>query len=294
MKKIVLIISFVLFILIGLIFLNNNKYSYIVHIEGTYKDSISSGSGIVYEYYNDKYYIVTNYHIIAFADKIYIYNSNKKREATLEKYDDYKDIAVLSIDNINLKVKRLNKCIYNNGEFVKIIGSKVNKKGKIEETNVSLDVPNTYGNSIYNAFKIDYDIDYGDSGSAVIDRKGDIIGLISVMDLESKKGYAIPICELMEDVDLLMNNKINRPDLKAQFTNSKSDIEGVLILSIYDDSKLKELNIKVGYIITKVGNISVKNISEFRNELYKYSNEDIISLEYYDNEKYNEVYLKLK
>ena len=188
----------------------------------------------------------------------------------------------------------LTKCDYDINDEIKVKGYNIDKKGYILSKKEHIDVPNTYGNSVYDVMKLEYDIDYGDSGSAVIDRNNNVIGLLSVMDKNTKEGYAIPICDVMNIINLLYNNKLNRPNLKAQFTNSDSDIKGVLILNIYDNSLLNELKLQKNDIITKVNNNNIENISDFRNELYKYYIKDNIAFEYYRDGTYYEVYGILK
>ena len=294
MKKFLLFILVILCtIVVFLIFKKSNNY--IVGIENETSNSILNGSGIAYKCDRDKCYIVTNYHIVANSKKLYIYNSKKERiSAKIEKYDDYTDIAIISVENYKLHTTSLDNCNYNINDIVIVKGYNIKKEGTIIDKDVKLDVPNMYGNSVYNTFMIDYDGNYGDSGSAIVDKKNKVIGLLSVMDKETKYGYAIPICEVNSTIEMLMNDDIYRPNLEAQFTNSESDIKGILILNIYDNSELKELNIQKGYIITKVNNIPVENISKFRNELYKYSKGDIIDLEYYDNMDYKNIYITLK
>lgn len=286
MKKIFALIIIAIFIVI--LFFNDKK-NYIVYIENVGKNEILSGNGIVYKFDNNKYYIVTNYHVIALYNDIYVYNNKgKKVKAVIEKFDDYIDIAILSVQGIKLDKANLTKCNYNINDNVKILGKNINKKGIIEKDNIKLDVPNIYGNSIYNTFKINYDVDYGDSGSAVIDKSGDVIGIVSVMDLNEKKGYAMPICDVAKAIDLLMSNQINRPDLKARFSNSNSNIAGVLVLNVFEGSILENMGVQKGDIIVKLNDSNIQNISDFRNELYKYSSGDSIKLIYYRDNSYFE------
>ena len=100
MKKIFALIIIAIFIVI--LFFNDKK-NYIVYIENVGKNEILSGNGIVYKFDNNKYYIVTNYHVIALYNDIYVYNNKgKKVKAVIEKFDDYIDIAILSVQGIKL------------------------------------------------------------------------------------------------------------------------------------------------------------------------------------------------
>lgn len=289
MKKLISYILITLLIISSVFLLFKKNNDYIVYIENDTDNYIMSGNGIVYKYIDNKYFIVTNYHIVANSKKIYVLSKqNKKSMAKLEKYDDYTDIAILSVEG-NYGVANLGNCDYDTNDKVKIKGHSINKSGYILSRLEHIDVPNTYGNSVYDAIKIKYNINYGDSGSAVLDKNNNVIGLLSVMDEETKEGYAIPICDAMNIVDLLEKNKLNRPNLNAQFTNNNSSIEGVLVSNIYDNSILHELKLQKNDVITKINNVSVENVSDFRNELYKISNGDNISFSYYRNGTYYEV-----
>ena len=108
------------------------------------------------------------------------------------------------------------------------------------------------------------------------------------MDLNEKKGYAMPICDVAKAIDLLMSNQINRPDLKARFSNSNSNITGVSVLNVFEGSILENMGVQKGDIIVKLNDSNIQNISDFRNELYKYSSGDSIKLIYYRDNSYFE------
>ena len=293
-KKSFLIILFIIIVACFVSFYNYTKYNYLVYIESNSDEYLTSGSGIVYKKEGSNYYIVTNYHIIDSSDSITVFNNKKVSSGTIVYYDDYTDIVVIKVNGANLRVKRLNECNYEAGNKVYIRGINGKKSGIIIEKEVVIDVPNTYGNSRYNAIKIESDITYGDSGSAVIDKKGNVIGILSVMDKDSDYAYAIPICDAMDVVHKLENNELYRPNLQATLKNSENSISGILVDKLYDDSVLKKSGIIQGDIITKINNVETNNISEFRNELYKYNINDKILLEYYRNNKYDTLYVILK
>ena len=280
MKKIIIIVLPIILLFVIYLISNNNNYT--IKIESINSDSITSGSGIVYKKDNDGYYVLTLYHIIAYNDKIYIYDLNKnKQSAKLLYYDDYTDIAILKVNRGKFKVQNARCNDYKIGDNVLIYGINGKKRGNIKDKDYVVDVTNIYGNSKYKSIVINSNIESGDSGSIVI-AGGKTIGIISVID--DNYGYAIPICDALNITNKLENNTLYRPNMKAQFKNSESDILGVLVYKIYPNSIIS--NIETGSIITKINDIRVQNISQFRNELYKYNKNTKVNFEYYYNNTY--------
>jgi len=274
MKK--TIICILLLISVFIIYLiNSNNKNYLVEIESISDNEITNGNGVVYKKENSDYYILTLYHIIANSNEIYVYSNGIKEKANLLYFDDYSDIAILTTKSNNLKVKKLNKCSCKINQNVTLVSINGKKTGTIKDLDFIVDVINKYGNSRYKSIVIAAPIELGDSGGIVMDKDKDIIGIISVMDEEY--GYAIPICDAINIATKLEKSELNRPHLGAIFKNSETDIKGVLVY----ENKDYPYSFEENSIITKINNVSVNNISEFRNELYKYAIGDSVTFEYY-------------
>ena len=109
MKKVLIYVGIVLLILGSfitvLIFNKTDINNSVVYIESIDEVSIRSGTGFVYKIDDNINYIVTSYHVIEGYNDIYIYNSNKKKvKANILNYDEYTDVAILTIeDKLDLK-----------------------------------------------------------------------------------------------------------------------------------------------------------------------------------------------
>ena len=287
-----------------------NTYNSLVRIEAYDNDYISSGFGFVYKISKDKAYIITNYHVVEDYFNINIYDiNNKKASAKLINYDINNDIAILSINNsLNLteviignsdSVKTNNKVyILGNPKRTKNFNSK--NSGTIIET--SEDVSDIYD---FKPITISSSIDFGNSGGPVLDEKGRIIGIIVAMNKDNKDTcLAIPINYILSFVN---ENDINedKPSLGAVMTNSSnisilneysiepSNIDGVVILKLSNQSVLNKNNIKVGDIIISFNGVKIKNIDTLKKELYKLKTGYIVELEYYRNGSSNSITFKL-
>ncbi|MDO4963783.1 MAG: S1C family serine protease [bacterium] len=192
-------------------------YDYSVYIEAIDGDSINIGSGFVYDKKNGKNYIVTCYHIIDGAKNIKVYNYNEKYEiANLIKYDLKSDLALLEIDdNLNLKKAKLGSS--NNialRDNVYVVGTPLNKNyiisltsGIISNVKRSLKVN---GNT-YNAIQFDAEVSGGNSGGALLNGKGKVIGMVFLKEENASNiSFAIPI----DDIKRNLKNKESNYELK--------------------------------------------------------------------------------
>ena len=184
------------------IFYIKDKYSVydsLVYIESINNDTIKSGIGFVYKIDNREAYILTNYHVIDDLLDIYVYNVDKdKVKARVIKYDEYNDIAVISIKN-NLNLKEINIGSINN----------LNVSDKVYIANINeasygeiIDLKSLYDIFDFSAIKTSIDVTFGDSGSPLLNDKNEVIGMIFLKDENNDKiAFAIPIDFIMNFIN---------------------------------------------------------------------------------------------
>jgi len=291
-----------------------NAYDSVVYIESIDDETIKSGSGFVYKIKDGINYVVTSYHVIEGYTDIYIYNNNKdKAKAKILDYDEYTDIAILSIeDNLDLKEANIgNSGDINIDDKIYIVGTPIDisnintiSHGKISSANKEKIITTTHGSSNLNTIQVKAKVDNGNSGGPLLNDNNEVIGMMFIKE-NDEVSYALPIDFVMNIVKRLENNELERPNLGAVMCNSTNiellseyeinvdNINGVVVLEVIDNYPLNIVGLLKGDIITKFNDIEISNVNELREELYKKTVGDIIVIEYYREGKYNTVEVKL-
>ena len=223
---------------------------------GTYQQETSgSGSGIIIGENETELLIVTNYHVVSDSTELSVYFSFEEEaeeqnviSAKIKGYDSQKDLAVISVklsdipqevksqisiatigDSSQLKV----------GEQVVAIGNALGygqstTTGIVSALNREVSVSGTNGELITNRLiQTDAAINPGNSGGALINMKGEVIGINSVK-LASQEvegmGYAIPITAVESIIGDLMNK-----ETRDKVDSAKAGYLGIECLSVTSD-----------------------------------------------------------
>ena len=317
MKKILVYIGIMLLILGSfitvLIFNKSDINDSIVYIECIDEISVRSGTGFVYKVDSDKNYIVTSYHVIEGYSDIYVYNSGKEKiKASILNYDEYTDIALLTIeDKLNLKevvigdsneVKETDK-VYAIGSLdLENLNRK--SKGKVIDNEKEITMQTTHGSSNLNAIELDIEVSYGNSGGPLLNKNNEVIGMMFVKEENKNIAYALPISFVMDIVRKLENYELQRPNLGVIMCNSTNtellnehginvEIEGVVLLELNELGILYKLGLQKGDVITEFDGIIINNVNELREKLYSKEKGNIIDITYYRDGIYYKVNVKL-
>lgn len=301
----------------------NNVYDSVVYIEvSTSRGATASGSGFVFKKEDEDGYILTNYHVIENGEKYVItFNDGTEEEATLINGDEYYDIAVLKISSKNIKqVATLgDSSILELGDTVFTIGAPLGKeyigsitKGIVSGVSRKVSVRLSSGDYLMEVFQTDASINNGNSGGAICNIKGEVIGITSSKLIGSGvegMGFAIPINVVKELIDGMMNgDKFERPYIGVQLvdlTNTfalqyyyniriSSDVEFGAVLSYVEDKMpAQKAGLKVGDVIIELDGEKVDDVSHFKYLLYKHKVGDKVKIKYYRNNKFEEATLEL-
>ena len=317
MKKILIYISVVLFILgsfiTASIFNKNYINDSVVYIECIDEETIRSGSGFVYKVEDNKGYVITSYHVIEGYSNIYVYNNDKKKiKASILDYDEYTDIAILIVEN-KLDLKEV---VIGDSNKIKIedkviaIGSldlgRLNSKskGKIINTEKQITVDTTHGSSNLNLIELIIDVTYGNSGGPLLNKDNEVIGMMLVKEENKNIAYAMPSNFVIDIVRKLENNELERPNLGAVMCNSTNiellneyginvEIDGVVILELNELGVLYKNCLEKGDVITAFNGITISNVNELREELYKNEKGNNAEITYYRYGAYYEINVEL-
>lgn len=287
-------------------------YDSVVIVKTYVRDQLySTGTGFVYKKNDDTIYILTNYHVIEQANKVgVVFTDGSEAIVEVEGGDKYSDVAVLSYKTSkDIAVSELGNSVdMRVGDTVFAIGAPLDSavyswsvtrgvlSGKDREVEVS--VSNGYVSDwIMLVLQTDAAINSGNSGGPLCNSNGQVIGITNMKLVTSGvegMGFAIPIEEASAYAEKIINGEdVSRPyigismyDASMEYYANQygvSPTAGVLIGGISDSSPASKAGLRIGDIITRIGNKDVTNVASLRYELYKYSVGDVVSVTYIRN-----------
>ncbi len=236
---------------------------------GQLAEGESEGSGIIY---SDDGYIITNYHVIeeainssSAAVKITLSNE-EEYEAEIVGTDDVTDLALLKIDAKGLSAAKFGSSSeLNVGEMAVAIGNPLGKEfaGSVTVGYISaLHRSITSDGRTYNVLQTDAAINPGNSGGALVNSKGEVIGIntakINDTSVEGL-GFAIPSDDALKIIEeLKVSGKIIRPyigiyglDLDENTAKRNKLVEGIYVYQVYGGSPAAEAGIQKGDVIVE-------------------------------------------
>ncbi len=250
----------------------------------------ASGSGIII---SSDGYILTNNHVVntssestyydiseATSVKVKLQNNDNEYDAKIVGKDSQTDLAVLKIEADNLTAAEFaDSDAIKVGEFAMAVGNPLNLGTTITcgvISAVSREVTDSDGNK-YNAIQTDAAINSGNSGGALVDSEGKVIGVntlkVSSTGVEGI-GFAIPINSTIDITkDLITYNKVRRPtigisgrNLDEKTAEKNNLVAGIYVVNVDEYSAAEKAGIKSGDIITEFDGKKVLTMDEL-NEL---------------------------
>lgn len=226
-------------------------------------------------------YIVTNYHVVEDANDIKVTTyDNKTYDAKLIGYDESNDIAVLKIDAEDLTPAVLGDSDkLNVGDSVVAIGNPLGEltfsltTGSVSALNRNI----TIENKSMNLIQTDCAINSGNSGGALFNSHGEVIGITNAKysgDSTSASidniGFAIPVNSVRNIItSIIEKGYIEKTYVGITLYNMSSDYQtdgetGLTVHSVEEDSPAERAGLKAGDIITAVNG---KEMTSY-NDLY--------------------------
>jgi len=239
----------------------------------------ASGSGVIL---SSDGYIVTNNHVVQEASKIII-TLNDKREYTaiVVGTDPSTDLALLKINESELPFLTFgNSDQVKVGEWVLAVGNPFNLTSTVTAGIISAKARdiNILGSqtSIESFLQTDAVVNPGNSGGALVNTKGELIGVNAA--IASRTGsyigysFAIPVSIVKKVVnDLKEFGQVQRAYIGITIQNIDSklskelhqkDIKGVLVAGVIEGGAAEKAGIKPQTIVTKIDGIDVNTGSE--------------------------------
>lgn len=247
----------------------------------------AAGSGIIV---SEDGYILTNNHVVntsstssyyqiteATSVKVKLYNDETEYEAKVVGSDAQTDLAVIKIEKNGLVAAELGDSdAVQVGEFAMAIGNPLGLQSSISCGIISAknrEVQDSDTKTTYQLIQTDAAINTGNSGGALVNADGKVIG-INTLKLSGSGiegiGFAIPINSTLSVYEeLKTNGKIARPyigiggiDIDSSKAKQYHLVEGIYIKTIDNFSAAEKAGLKIGDIIIEVDGTSVKTMNE--------------------------------
>ena len=243
------------------------------NIWGFQSTSAASGSGFII---TEDGYILTNYHVIENANAITVsLYDGTSYEADLVGYDESNDLAVLKVEAEGLPPVILgDSSNLNVGDSVVAIG---NPLGELTFTLTSglvsaKDREVTLSRTVtMNLIQTDCAINSGNSGGALFNLHGEVIGITNAKYSSSSSGasidnigFAIPINSVMGIVEsIIEKGYIAKPYVGISVLDVSQEVQlygipaGAAVQSVTEGSPAAEAGIQIGDIITAVNGTEI-------------------------------------
>lgn len=291
--------------------------SYNVSVFGMTQTAEATGSGVII---SKDGYILTNNHVVSSSDSSYyyevseatkvtvsLYGSDEKYEAKIIGTDEQTDLAIIKIEADNLTPAELgNSTSVKVGEFVLAIGNPLGLDTSVTSGIISAlerDVTVEDG-TIYHVIQTDCAINSGNSGGALVNSNGQVIGIntlkLSGTGIEGV-GFAIPINDTIDVYEQLINHgKVLRPYIGISGSNLTEAISqrynlpvGIYVEDIAQNSDAINSGLQKGDVITQIDGETVTTMDELNSVKNKKKIGDKITLKVYRSGEYIDIQITL-
>ncbi|NNF03968.1 MAG: trypsin-like serine protease [Rhodothermales bacterium] len=273
--------------------------------------SQSVGSGVII---SDQGYVVTNHHVIDGADEIVVTLGDKRQfDASLVGTDPTTDLAVLRIDGPDLPVIALgNADDLEVGEWVLAVGNPFRLTSTVTAGIVSAlgrqvnVIEDRLG--IESFVQTDAAINPGNSGGAVVNLRGELIGIATAIATETGSyegyGFAVPV-DLMERVvgDLIRYGEVRRGYLGVSILPvtagvaenfGLNDVRGVLLSEVRQGLAGADAGLEAGDILLEIDGRAVSEPNELQSAIAMRSPGDLLDVLVWRNGEVRDFEVMLK
>jgi len=270
-----------------------------------------SGSGVIY---SDDGYIVTNNHVIEFADEIEVtlFDDRKFKAKLVGRYPDA-DLAVLQIEASGLPTMRLaDSDKAQVGQWVLAIGNPFDLTSTVTAGIISAkgrDIDIIKSNAAIESFiQTDAAVNPGNSGGALVDATGNLLGINTAISTRTGvfEGYSFAIpTNIMKDIveDIILHGDYQKGYLGVEISNLDSDYaeelrlsitKGVVVESLTEGGAAQFAGVLPKDVITAVNGKSVSNAPEMIEMLSQSKADEVVALTITRNARTFDLSVKLK
>ena len=246
-------------------------------------------------------YIITNNHVIENADNIeVVLNDNRTLQAKLVGRDPSTDLALLKVDATDLPyIEYGDSDALRLGEWVLAVGNPFNLTSSVTAGIVSAkgrgNLNVLRGNYRIESFiQTDAALNMGNSGGALVDTKGLLVGIptaiYSPSGASAGAAFAIPTSIVKKVVeDLKEFGEVQRAIIGVNIENVNSSVAeklkldrvtGVLVTGVIEGGSAAEAGLKEDDVIIAIGNIQVNTMAELQEQVARHRPGDRTTVRY--------------
>jgi serine protease DegQ len=268
-------------------------------VEGN-RQVLSAGSGVIID--AAKGLIVTNHHVIANAENITVTSKDGRRlKARVLGSDEATDVGLLKVEASNLiDLPAGNSDRLQVGDVVLAIGNPFGLGQTVTSGIVSALGRAGLGTEKYENFiQTDAPINPGNSGGALINSKGELIGINTAILAPAGGnigiGFAVPANMVRAVVaQLLKNGSVKRGRIGVAVQTLTVDVaekmelplaRGALISAVEKDSPAEQAGLKAGDVISAVDGETVSDANGLRNQIGLKERGETVEISFYRKDK---------
>ncbi len=294
----------------------NNHYTETMSFYGQRMSSEAeaSGSGIIVGKNDTELLIVTNYHVVSDTDKLTVqFNEGSEAEALIKGQDSKMDLAVIAVPLTEMSSSALDSIevatlgdsdALEVGEPAIAIGNSLGYGQSVTtgvisalDRSINLSASTGYGgDNVEGTFiQTDAAINPGNSGGALLNIKGEVIGINSNKiggSAVEGMGYAIPISSASPIIAELMLREtkskvaeeergylgISGISVTQEVSQSYGMPEGVYVAQVFENTAAAAAGLRQGDIITEFGGDKIRSMEELQKELEFYAKGDTVDV----------------
>lgn len=273
----------------------------------------TSGTGIIIGKNDTELLMVTNAHVVESVNNLKVtFTDNESVSATVKGSKTDKDIAVVAVKISDIKDSTIQSIAIAElgdsdniqvGESVVAIGNALGEGqsvtvGWVSALNRSITVENT---EYKNLIMTDAAINPGNSGGALLNAKGQVVGINSAKYSSEEvegMGYAIPISSVKDIIDNLMTKEtrakvasseagflgIAGVDITSTISSSYGYPQGIMIQQITSGSAAEKAGLSKNDIIVSFDGDDVKTFDTLKSAMQYYKAGEKVTIGYYHME----------
>lgn len=278
----------------------------------------SAGSGFIVGQNDTELLLVSNQHVVASAEELTVqFVDGSQAQAQIKGVDIDKDLAVIAVQLSDISNDTMNAIAIAKlgdsdsltvGEPAIAIGNALGygqsvTTGVVSALNRAIPVSGSQtaadlealDTEINTFIQTDAAINPGNSGGALLNVKGEVIGINSNKiggSAVEGMGYAIPISDVKPIIENLMSKQtrlkvaeenrgylgITGVDVKSDYSELYSIPQGVCVSSVIEGGAADRAGIVRGYIITALNGEEIDSMAELKEELSYFAKGDTIEL----------------